>query len=146
MLSLSKLLRVCLTLPADPKGPTRHLPESKCLDGAIELPNSHCAFSGCTWTGSSADDLITQLQQEHRLVLQDSMSALRTKVGKAVGEDETLIASVYKQSIAMAPLASYSIHRRCMQNYVRDIVKDDTCALIDIVCARRFPYISQHKL
>ena len=53
LLSLSPLLRVCPTLPADPKDPTRHLPESNSLDCAMALPNSHCAFSGCTWTGSA---------------------------------------------------------------------------------------------
>ena len=78
LLSLSQLLRVCPTLPADPKGPTRHLPESNSLDCAVELPNSHCAFSGSAWTGSTTDDLVKHLQQEHRLALQDSMSALRT--------------------------------------------------------------------
>ena len=71
------------------------------------------------------------------------------QVGKAFKNYETLIASVYNESIAMAIrkgalLAGYSIDRRCMQNYVRDLVKDDTCALICIVCARRFPYVS-HK-
>ena len=57
---------------------------------------------------------------------------------------------MYNESIAMAirkgaPLASYSIDRRCMQNYVRNLVKDDTCALICIVCARRFPYVSPQQ-
>ena len=63
LLYLSQLLRVCPTLLADPKDPTRHLPDSKRLDCAMELPNSHCAFSGCTWTGSTTDDLIQHLQQ-----------------------------------------------------------------------------------
>ena len=63
LLSLSHVLRVCPTLPADPKDLTRHLPESKRLDCAMELPNSHCAFSGCTWTVSTTDDLIKHLQQ-----------------------------------------------------------------------------------
>ena len=72
------------------------------------------------------------------------------KAGKAIGEDEALLASVYNESIATAirkgaPLASYSIDRRCMQNYVPDLVKDDTCALVCIVCARRFSLVS-HQL
>ena len=74
LLSLSQLFRVCPTLPAGTKDPTRHLPESKSLDCAMELPNLHC-----TWTGSTTDDLIKHLQQEHILALQDSMSALRNK-------------------------------------------------------------------
>ena len=54
---------------------------------------------------------------------------------------------MYNESIAMAirkgaPLAGYSVDLQRMQNYVRDLVKDDTCALICIVRARRFPYDS----
>ena len=63
LLSLSQLLRVCPRLPADPKYHTRHLSESKSLDCAMELPNSHCAFNGCAWTGSTTDALIKHLQQ-----------------------------------------------------------------------------------
>ena len=78
------------------------------------------------------------------------MDALRQNVGTQAAEEETLIASAHTESIAIAirkgaPLASYSIDRRCMQNYVRDLVKDDTCALICIVCARRFPYVSHNN-
>ena len=32
-----------------------------------------------------------------------------------------------------------------MTNYVWDLVKDDTCALMCLVCARRFPYVSQKR-
>ena len=42
-------------------------------------------------------------------------------------------------------MASYSIDRRRMQNYVRDLVKDDTCALICIDCARRIPYVPRRQ-
>ena len=63
------------------------------------------------------------------------MFALRQTVGTQAAEEETSIASAYNESIAVAirkgaPLASYSINRRCMTNYVRDLVKDNTCALI----------------
>ena len=79
------------------------------------------------------------------------MEALRDKAGTQAAEEETLIASAYNGRIAIAirkgaPLASYSIDRRCVTNDVRDLVKDDTCALICLVCARRFPYVSQKMI
>ena len=148
--SLAELLRDCPTLPADLHDLSRHLPESKSLDCALKLPNSHCAFRGCAWTGSTTDELVRQLRKQHKLALQQRMDALRHKVGTKAAEEETLIASAYNESIAIAirkgaPLASYSIDRRCMTDYVRDIAKDDTCALICLVCARRFPYVSQRR-
>ena len=78
------------------------------------------------------------------------MDALRETVGTQAAEEETLIASAYDESIAIAirkgaRLASYSIDCRCVIHYLRDPVKDDTCALICLVCARRFPYVSQKR-
>ena len=150
LLSLSDFIRECLTLPADPSDPTRHLPESKSADCALKLPNAHCAFRGCAWTGVSADALVTHLQEQHILYLQDSMSALQETLGKAAADDRSLLESMYQESIAIAtrkgaPLASYSIYRRCMINYVRDLVEDNTCSLRCLLCARRFPHVARKK-
>ena len=61
------------------------------------------------------------------------MSALQEKLGKAAADDKSLLESVYQESIAIAtrkgaPLASDSIDRRCVTNYVRDLVEDNTCS------------------
>ena len=61
-----------------------------------------------------------------------------------------MLSSVYNESIAIAtrkgaPVASYSIDRRCIENYVRDLTSKDTCALICFCCARRFPYMPQKR-
>ena len=56
--SLAELLRDCPTLPVDPQDPSQHLSESKSLDCALKLPNSHFAFRGCAWTGSTTDELV----------------------------------------------------------------------------------------
>ena len=69
------------------------------------------------------------------------MVALQQKVG-GVKSPDILLMRVYSESIAIAtrkdaPVASYSIDRRCMMNYVRDLVSEDTCALICFSCARR---------
>jgi hypothetical protein len=77
------------------------------------------------------------------------MVALQQKVGW-VNSPNILLMSVYSESIAIAtrkdaPVASYSIDRRCMMNHVRDLVSEDTCALICFSCARRFPYVPHTK-
>ena len=74
-----------------------------------------------------------------RLRCKKNMDALRQQVGTHAAEDKTLIASACNESIAIAirkgaPLERYSIDRRCMTKYVRDLVKYDTCALICRVC------------
>ena len=94
--------------------------------------------------------MVTHSRKQHKLAFQPSMDVLRPNVGTPATEEETLIASACNESIAIAirkgaPLARYSIDRRCMTNYVRDLVGDDTCALICLACARRFPYVSQRR-
>ena len=142
---LALKMRQFPTLPADPQDPTHHLTQSKSSDCALQLPDAHCAFRGCSWTGSSDDALVSHLEDQHTEALQPSMEALQKKVGGRKSQD-ILLMSVYSESIAIAtrkgaPVASYSIDRRCMMNYVRDLVCEDTCALICFSCARRFPYV-----
>ena len=60
----------------------------------------------------------------------------------------SLLDSVYQESLAIATrkgatLANYSIYRRCMTNYVRDLAEDTTCSLLCLLCARRFPRVAQ---
>ena len=77
--SLAELLHDCPTLPADPHDPSQHLSERQSLVCAFKLPNSHCAFRGCSWTGSTTDELVRHLCKQHKLALQQSMDALREK-------------------------------------------------------------------
>ena len=90
------------------------------------------------------------LEDQHTDALQPRMEALQNKVGGRISQ-EIILMSVYSESIAIAtrkdaPVASYSIDRRCMMNYVRDLVCEDTCALICFSCARRFPYVPHTKI
>ena len=55
--TLSLLIREYPTLPADPQDPTHHLTYSNNSDCALKLPQAHCAFRGCCWTGASHNDL-----------------------------------------------------------------------------------------
>ena len=146
---LALKIRQFPTLPADPQDPTHHLTQSKSSDCALQLPDAHCAFHGCCWTGASDEALVLHLKDQHTEALQTRMVAFQQKVG-GVKSADILLMSVYSESIAIAtrkdaPVASYSIDRRCMMNYVRDLVSEDTCALICFSCARRFPYVPHTK-
>ena len=44
-----------------------------------------------------------------------------------------------------APLASYSIDRKCLHQYMQHLTNVDTKALVCFVCARRFLYVSGGK-
>ena len=76
---LAKKLREHPTLPANPKNPSCHLKQSKSSDCALKLPESHCAFDGCSWTGDNNEQLMLHLQAEHINVLQDSIQALKER-------------------------------------------------------------------
>ena len=54
------------------------------------MDRSECGCSGDTFA------------KAHILFLQDSMSALQGKLGKAAADDRSLLESVYQESIAIA--------------------------------------------
>ena len=58
--------------------------------------------------------------------------------------------AAYNEAIAVlvrqgAPLAAYSIDRRCLFNYTQALSDDGVEALICFACARRFPYIAARQ-
>ena len=58
----------------------------------------------------------------------------------------SLEVSVYNEGIAIAirkgaPLASYSIDRRCLQQYMQNLVSKGTGTSVCFTCARKFPHI-----
>ena len=75
---------------------------------------------------------------------------LQERQGIADKSEYDWISLVYNEGIAIAtrkgaPVASYSIDRRCMSNYVRNLVEEDTCSLICFSCAMRFPYMAHSR-
>ena len=62
-------------------------------------------------------------------------------------EESVLALSVYNESLACAirrgaPLASYSIDRRCLQSYMEHLMSPDTATSVCFTCAQKFPRIS----
>ena len=57
---------------------------------------------------------------------------------------------MYNEGIAMAvrrgaPIASYSMDRKCLHAYMQHLTNVDTNALVCFVCARRFLHVSGGK-
>ena len=135
------------TLPADPANPFEEFPSSASNDKAILLPSKHCAFTGCSWCGSDAASQVDHLMEVHEEEdLREAMScfqALRPHMGT---DARVLALSVYNESLAIAvrrgaPLASYSIDRRCLKEYMTSLTHPDANALVCLLCARRFTHV-----
>ena len=65
-------------------------------------------------------------------------------------DEATLALSIYNEGIATAvrqgaPLASYSIDRRCVLQYHTHMKYENTGASVCFVCARRFPQVHGAK-
>ena len=138
------------TLPSDPTNRAEPLRGAMDSDKALYLPLKHCAFSMCSWRGNDTVSLADHIIDHHLDVLQDAMAAFEA-VRPCVFENEQVLAlSVYNEGIAMAvqrgaPLASFSIDRKCLQQYAYHLTHPDTKALVCFVCARRFVHVRDNK-
>ena len=139
---LAAQLREHATLPADPEDPTRPWHAALREDAAVQLPQKHCAFKKCTWEGTTDAELLRHVSDEHRASLK-SVTAL---LAKSASEEERVFAA-YNEAIAVgvrrgAPLAAYSIDRRCLFSYTQSISDENVESLICFLCARRFPHVA----
>ena len=132
------------TLPADPCEPSNPLPGARSNDQALLLPKKHCAFNGCAWCGKDSMSLVMHILENHEDDLKPAMQCFEA-LRPCVYEDENMLAlSVYNEGIAIpvrrgAPLASYSIDRKCLNQYTYHLTNADTNASVCFVCARRVP-------
>ena len=128
-------IRDAPTVPADRSN--HSVPCKDALDDtkAVVLPTKHCAFSGCAWDGSTDKQLYAHVKEKHWDVLQEAQSFFP----KCFSESERLSA-VYNEAVAEkircgAPLAAYSIDRRCLRNYHNATRDDQIEAPICFFCA-----------
>ena len=108
------------TLPADGEDSCEPLPAAYADDIAIVLPSKHCAFAGCLWCGDDARSQALHIVEEHYDLLEEGMDAYKRYKTMAYDTDDFLAFSIYSESLAVAirrgaPLASYSIGRKCLQ-------------------------------
>ena len=68
----------------------------------------------------------------------------------AYDTDDILAIFIYNESLAVAirrgaPVASYSIDRKCLQQYLTRLTHPDTATLFCFSCARTFPCLHGSK-
>lgn len=144
--TLSEMFREYPTLPANPINPMEHMDEARNDATALLLPRKHCAFKGCDWNGSDEQDLLKHIHDTHLAALQPGMEAFRALKLVHRKDEATLALSIYNEGIATAvrqgaPLASYSIDRRCILEYNTHLMHENTGASVCFVCARKFPRV-----
>ena len=135
------------TLPSDFSDKTRAVSGALDTDKALVLPLKHCAFKHCSWCGDDDESLTKHLSSDHMQALRPCMEAFTSLRPVAPRDAEVLVMSVYNEALAIAirkgaPLASYSIDRRCLRQYVQHVSDATTYAAVCFVCARRFVHVS----
>ena len=110
------------TLPADPVNAMEHMEEARDDATALLLPRKHCAFKCCDWNGSDEVALVQHIHENHLAASTPGIQAFKALKLVHREDEATLALSIYNEGIATAvrqgaPLASYSIDRRCMLRY-----------------------------
>ena len=144
--TLSTLFRKYPTLPADPFNAQEHMEEARDDACALLLPRKHCAFKGCSWNGSDDMAFVQHIHEKHLAALTPGIEAFKALKYVNHKDEAALALSIYNEGIATAvrqgaPLASYSIDRRCILQYNMHLKHETTGALICFVCARKFPRV-----
>ena len=142
---LSEELRHDVTIPADSSDPNKPWATALLDDVAVQLPPKHCAFRNCAWVGEH------QVQLEKHLLLchRSSLDKVATLFHNSFTVQERLNGA-YNCALSVkvqdsAPLASYSVDRRCLYAYTTSLADDKLDSLICFACARRFPYVSSFR-
>jgi hypothetical protein len=84
---------------------------------ALRLPEKHCAFKGCLWTGVQEEERAQHLLDKHAEVMNGAVVLLPS----CYSTSERVL-SCYSEAIARkirktAPVANCSIDRRCLYSY-----------------------------
>ena len=128
-------------MPADPTNAFEHMEEARDDATALLLPRKHCAFNGCGWNGSDEMELVQHIHEKHLSALSPGMEAYRALKFVHRKDEATLALSIYDEGVATAarqgaPLASYSIDRRCMLQYNTHLKHQNTGALVFCLCTQ----------
>ena len=143
------------TQPADPQNPTMPMPEAFDDNTAALLPPKHCGFKHCCWElpwtqGVAIETerhrekkLFEHIKKEHAEIMASAMNLLP---GNATSLEK--IAACYNEAIAVktrqgAPIASYSIDRKCLRKASDTLQGNNIQALICSLCACIYPHIEQ---
>ena len=126
LIELSARISSYPTIPKEPGQPA--LPMQAVFDDNVAqlLPPKHCAFQECTWQLEwQSSENMTERLREQRL-LDHVMTDHKSEIAEVAClfplcfSEEERFAAAYNEAIAIkvrqgAPLASYSIDRRCLR-------------------------------
>ena len=143
--NFAEKLREQPTLPSDTSDGTTARKDALLQDRGVVLPSKHCAITGCRWSGETDEALYEHLKRSHAEDMEEVLRELEV-VHRHVGNSDDRVAAAYNEAIAIAvrrgaPLASYSIDRRCLRNYTTAVEDEELASLICFSCARRIPYV-----
>jgi len=146
---LSQQFREKPTLPSDRDDANVYSKDAAQESRAIVIARKHCAFRGCAWEGETDAALHVHLQTKHGAAFEESQKEM-SRIHNPEAVRQSGIASAYNEAIAIsvrrgAPLAAYSIDRRCLGNYVEAMHDPELGSLTCFSCARRFPYASTRR-
>ena len=152
MRKLAACLREHPTVPGDRE--TGTVPDPRVWDDnlAVLLPPKHCAFRGCRWCLPWVEDtseraresaLIEHIKEAHWPALRPACRLL-----PLVHSESDRVLAAYTEAIATkvrdgAPLASYSIDRRCLRKAAEATKGDNVQSLICFMCACTLPHLKQ---
>jgi hypothetical protein len=133
--TLSYYFKAYPTLPSNPSNSREPLRCALDTDKALYLHLKHCAFDACSWRGNDTLSLAKHVVEDHMEDLQPAMRCFEAVRPRVIEHLEVLALSVYNEGIAMAvrrgaPLASFSIDRKCLQQYTYHLTNTDTKSLV----------------
>ena len=128
------------TLPSDPLDPKHAMSGALDKSKALFLLSKHCAFRYCSWCGHDDDGLVQHLLGNHIKELGPAMEKFAHLRFVAPREKQVLVLSVYNEGLAIAirrgaPLASYSIDRKCLREYTQHATDSNTQAAVCHLCS-----------
>ena len=112
-------------------------------DAAVNIPPKNCAFKGCAAQFQTQPELDAHVANAHADVLHPVSHLLEEPAcGRAVhgGSSQDALTAAYHEAISTvvrrgAPLAAWSIDRRCLYNYMAALGDDAVESLICFCCA-----------
>ena len=119
------------------------MPAAYAEDVAIVLPRKHCAVIVCAWCGDDKQAQAMHIVNGHMDLLQESMEAYRQYKTMMYDNDAVLALSISNESLPIAirrgaPLASYSIDRRCLQACVTHLTHSETATFVFLAALDNF--------
>ena len=132
--TLAVQIREHPTVPADSEYPMLPMPQVFDDTVAAKLPPKHCAFKGCSWQlpWHSVDAEPMTERRRGFMLIQHGLEVHMVGVSSA----SALLSIMH---FIIAPIASYSIDRKCLRDGAEAMSGDRLQSLVCFLCAGNYP-------